>query len=400
MNIFCGCDPEALTELAERLRERAQRVLELIELLRETARTVTWVGPDADGHRRRTDAMAEHAAGVVADLRAAVLAMRRHAGEQERASEADPLAAVRAELPRPAGGGPGHEGTRFAWPDLEELGLRRPTLLEDPGPWIGGPFQAEDPLDLLPEGWTPTAPSGGWGPWIGGPFMPTTGPIARPESGALPEGEEFALDPGILAAAEEDRRSVIGAIPIAGTIQTAMKVHEEVGAFHDGVERSLAEAGLEELQPVADIARLPHTLSESLLGERSTVGQIAEGLDRSWANVLQTGAEVTDAVGEGDWSGAVRAGERGIFRSWGTSADLMTITPLPAHAETGAELLGDAADAARPVSPAAADGLDRAAGELRGHAEGVEAAIDSLGDAERWYDIRRELAPMPWDPQG
>lgn len=430
MNIFCGCDPEALTELAERLREKARRLLELIELLRETARAVTWVGPDADAHRRRTDAMAEHGAAVVADLRAAVLAMRRHAWEQERASEADPLAAVRAELPGPAGGRSGREGTGFSWPDLEGLGLRRPTLLEDPGPWIGGPFQAEDPtslvpglspldapaggwgpaiagpmqpadpLDLLPEGWTPPAPAGGWGPWIGGPLMPPTGPVAPPERTALPEGEEFALDPEILAAAEEDRRFAIGAIPVAGTIQKAMKVHEEIGAFHDGVERSLADAGLEELQPLADVTRLPHTLSESLLGEKSTVGQIAEGLDRSWANVLQTGAEVTDAVGQGDWSGAVRAGERGMFRSWGTTADLLTITPLPAHAETGANLLGDAADATRPVSPAAADGLDSAAHELRGHAERADAAIDSLSDAERWYDTRREMAPMPWDPQG
>lgn len=429
MNIFCGCDPEALDQLAERLSEKAQRVLELIALLRETAAAVTWVGPDADAHRQHTDAMADHGAEVVADLRAAAQGLRRHAWEQERASEADPWATVRAELPGPAGGGPGgDEG--FSWPDLNGPRLRRPTLLEDPGPWIGGPFQAEDPaglvpglspldapdggwgpaiggpmqpadpLDLLPEGWTSPVPPGGWGPWAGGPFMPSSGPVPPPERAPLPEGEEFALDPGIVASAEGDRRSVLGAIPVVGTIQTAMDVHEEIGAVHDGVEGYLTDAGLEEFQPVADIARLPHTLAEPVLGQDSTVGQLAGTLDRSWANVLQTGSEVTDALGEGDWSGAVRAGERGMYRSWGASAELLTITPLPAYAKTGADLLGDGADAVRPVSPGAADGLDGAAEDLRGRAEGVEDALDSLSDSERWYDTRREFAPMPWDPQG
>jgi hypothetical protein len=412
MNIFCGCDPDALAELAERLHERALRLRELIELLRATAEAVTWVGPDADAHRRRTAAMADAALAVAADLRAAALAARRHAWEQECASQVDPGAAVRAELP----------GGEF----VERL--RRPGVLDDPGPWIGGPFQAgdprdpfpplppvpeppggwgpliggpmapTDPLDLLPDGSTPPSPPGGWGPWSGGPFLPTSAPSLRPR-GLEPGGDELALDPEIVAGAQEDRRSVLGAIPVAGTIQTAMDMHGGLGEIHDGVDRALADAGLEQLQPLADLSRIPHRLTEPVLGEDSRLGQVADIADRSWANVLQTGSEVTGAVGEGDWGGAAAAAERGMFRSAGTSAELLSTSAIPAYAETGADLLGDGADALRPVSPEAAEGLEDLSGGLRGRGEEYEAFLDSYSDAESWYATRREHAPMPWDPQ-
>ena len=383
MNIFCGCDPDALAELAERLHEKALRLRELIGLLRETAAAVTWVGPDADAHRRRTGTMAEAALVVAADLRAAALAARRHAWEQERASQVDPGAAVRAELP-------GGEFVRR---------LRRPSVLDDPGRWIGGPFQAEGPVAPFPHLPPVPEPSGGWGPLIGGPFMPTSAPFLQPR-GLEPGGDELALDPEILAGAQEDRRSVLGAVPVAGTIQTTMDVHSGLGELHDGVDRALADAGLEQLQPLADASRLPHRLTEPVLGEDSRLGQVADIADRSWANVLQTGSEITGALGEGDWNGAAAAAERGLFRSAGTSAELLSTSALPAYAETGADLLGDGADALRPVSPEAADGLEELSGGLRGRGEDYEAFLDSFSDAESWYATRREHAPMPWDPQG
>jgi hypothetical protein len=395
MNIFCGCDPESLDELAERVHEGAQRVVALIELLRGAAEAVEWTGADAEDHRRRTGAMAEQGLATGGDLRAAALALRRHAVEQELASQADPLAAVRAELP-------GDEG-----PDGEGRGPER--VLEDPGPWIGGPMAPADPLDPLPRlerppgGWGPLiggpmapadpldplpglpTPPGGWGPWIGGPFMPST-PPPPPASGPLPEGEEFALDPAVLAEAREDRELALGAVPVVGPIQTAMGVHEA------------AEGTV--LEPVARVARLPHTVTEPLLGEDSTAGQIASTLDRGWANALQTGSEVTSALGEGDWGAAARAGERGMYRTAETSADLLTITPVPALSRTGADLLGEGADAVRPLSPDAAAGLERTEGSLREFGEGLEGAREDLTDSERWYDARRRHAPLPWDPQG
>lgn len=89
-----------------------------------------------------------------------------------------------------------------------------------------------------------------------------------------------------------------------------------------------------------------------------------------------------------------------MFRSAGTSAELLSTSALPAYAETGADLLGDGADALRPVSPEAADGLAELSGGLRGRGEDYEAFLDSFSDAESWYATRREHAPMPWDPQG
>ena len=328
MDTFCGCDTETLDDLAERVREGALRLIQLIELLREAAESVDWTGPDADAHRHRTATMAEHGLAAGADLRAKALELRRHAWEQERASELDPGAAVRAELPGDGGG----EG-----------------IFEDPGRWIGGPMAPADPLDPAPGlrglptppgGWGPwvggpmapadptsplpslPTPSGGWGPWIGGPFMPSPPPPAV--SGPLPEGEQFALDPEIVAEARGDRELALGSVPVAGHIQTALGLHEELGHLNDRLDEA---AGGTVFEPLARVARVPHTVTEPVLGEGSTAGQLAGVLDRGWANVLQTGSEVTAAVGEGDLAAAARAGERGLYRSAENSADLLTISP-------------------------------------------------------------------------
>jgi hypothetical protein len=89
-----------------------------------------------------------------------------------------------------------------------------------------------------------------------------------------------------------------------------------------------------------------------------------------------------------------------MYRTAETSADLLTITPVPALSRTGADLLGEGADAVRPLSPDAAAGLERTEGSLREFGEGLEGAREDLTDSERWYDARRRHAPLPWDPQG
>lgn len=252
-----------------------------------------------------------------------------------------------------------------------------------------------DPLDTLPSLPSPPTPSGGWGPWIGGPFMPSPPPPVV--SGPLPEGEEFALDPEIVAEAHGDRELALGSVPVVGPIQTALGLHEEVGHLNDRLDQATDGTAFE---PLARVARLPHTVTEPVLGEGSTAGQLAGVLDRGWANVLQTGSEVTSAVGEGDLAAAARAGERGLYRSAENSADLLTITPIPAYAETGADLLGEGADAVRGVSPETADGMDRVAGTVREHGEGLAEFREAVTDGETLYDQRRRYAPMPWDPQG
>lgn len=407
MDTFCGCDTETLDDLAERVRESAQRIIELIELLREAAEAVGWIGPDADAHRQRTGAMAEHGLATGADLRAKALELRRHAWEQERASEIDPGAAVRAELPGSGNGrgifeDPGRwiGGPMAPADPLDPVpGLRWQRDVPAPsggwGPWIGGPMAPADPLDTLPSLPSPPTPSGGWGPWIGGPFMPSPPPPVV--SGPLPEGEEFALDPEIVAEAHGDRELALGSVPVVGPIQTALGLHEEVGHLNDRLDQATDGTAFE---PLARVARLPHTVTEPVLGEGSTAGQLAGVLDRGWANVLQTGSEVTSAVGEGDLAAAARAGERGLYRSAENSADLLTITPIPAYAETGADLLGEGADAVRGVSPETADGMDRVAGTVREHGEGLAEFREAVTDGETLYDQRRRYAPMPWDPQG
>ena len=119
--------------------------------------------------------------------------------------------------------------------------------------------------------------------------------------------------------------------------------------------------------------------------------------------VLDAGAEVpgrAGAVGEGDLAAAARAGERGLYRSAENSADLLTITPIPAYAETGADLLGEGADAVRGISPEAAAALESAEATVREDVEGLTDFRETLTDGETWYDARRRYAPMPWDPQG
>src|SRR5690625_7941006 len=94
------------------------------------------------------------------------------------------------------------------------------------------------------------------------------------------------------------------------------------------------------------MARIPHHVAGIPLGEKSIPAQALDVVDRQFANVAQTSAEVSSAVGEGDWAGATRAAERGIFRHIDASVDLMTANPAPAIAEAAAGAAGSAADIA------------------------------------------------------
>ena len=74
--------------------------------------------------------------------------------------------------------------------------------------------------------------------------------------------------------------------------------------------------------------------------------------------------------------------------------------PISAYAESGADLLGEGADAVRGISPEAAAALESAEATVREDVEGLTDFRETLTDGETWYDARRRYAPMPWDPQG
>lgn len=417
MNTFFGCEPEALEDLSERMLEDAERLIELIERLRELSSAVPWIGPDAEAHRRRTEVAASDGIGVVAGLRRGAATLQRDAAEQELASQAETSPvdlgrALRAEMPPhyardgEESGTDGGAGSRLG--GVTGLGVRRfvagtPRLqdegpLENPGRWVGGPFMAEDPPDL------PTLPDpfdlpGGPGRWIGGPMMPLGTQPRLPEPTPIPEGEDFSLDPEFLEQAQQDRRLGLGAIPLVGTTQMLMGGHSAVDDFFDRTEQNLEQSGLEELAPAVSIARIPHTVSGIAIGEKSVLGQATSSLDRQIANVYQAGSEISSAVGDGDWAGAARAGERWMYRQADASADLLTATPVPAASEAAADLLGTGADVVETVHPEAAAPLRDAEQAVRGAGEDWESALDHLTDGERYYDLRRQYAPMPWDPR-
>ncbi|MBB5831782.1 hypothetical protein [Brachybacterium aquaticum] len=412
MNTFMGCEPEALEDLAERMLEGAERLLELIERLRDASAAVAWTGPDADAHRQRTASVAAQGTRAGAQVQGFAADLQEHAAEQEAASAAEAAppsfgGLLRGEMPHRTRTETGTEGGASGLPGPGRIPLpplRGRSPLEDPGPWIGGPFMHRDTQRIAEELEEQLKGFPG-GPWIGGPLMPPGSPAGGPRppaevQGPLPEGESFALDPEVLAGAEQDRRLAVGGIPVVGTVQTMIGVQAAASRGFDRAEQSLEEAGYGHLDPVLQAFRLPNRISEMALGEKSVVSQVATGIDKSWANVLQTGDEVSAAVGDGDLAAALRAGERGLHRGAQYSAEMLTATPLPAIADSGADMLAAGADGARRWSPEAAAGFDRAEAELRGLGESVEQWREDTLDAESWYDRRRRHVPMPWDPQG
>lgn len=352
---------------------------------------VEWFGPDAEDHRRRTEEMVEVVIGLVEKIRELGELLGEEAEEQEFCSrsetapapEGDPLG-IRAtppwvpgdDEPVPSLSGPGRGG----W-----------------GPMIGGPFAAKDPFALADR--LPQLPDlGDLGPWIGGPLIAEDPLRAIPAPRPLPEGEEFSLDPEILAEAGQDRRLALGAIPVAGQVQTLMGVHAGTEGFLDRAEQNLEESGLGVLTPALSAARVPHTVGGAILGEKSVLGQTIDGIDDGIANLMQTSEEVSTAIGDGDVAGAIRAGERGIYRHTGAVADIVTATPVPALGETASELIGLGADAAEVINPEAAAPLREAEQIVRDAGLSWEQGVDRLTDAEGYYDLRRKYLTTPWDP--
>lgn len=401
MNTFWGCDTDAMTDLSAIFGERAGLLGTLIERTADTVRTTTWFGPDAEDHRLRTEDVVTTAHELIELLRRLGELLGEESAEQSAASAAQGSTPAGSTSPgsMPAGGDP--LGVRATPPWVtgdRRFGGLSDRRVTDWGPLIGGPLTTEDPL----AGRRPLAPLPALkdiGPMLGKPLV-QGGATAISTPRPLPEGEEFDLDPVILEEARADRRLALGAIPVVGAAQSLMGVHAGIGAGFVRGERMLEENGLGALMPALDVLRLPHTISEVFLGEKSVLGQATSGIDRGIANGMQTTEEISSAIGEGDWAGAMRAGERGAYRQVDVTADLLTATPIPAASESVASVLGTGGDLLEPFSPEAAARLHGAEQSVGEFGQSWESRQDRLTDGESYYDLRRRFAPMPWDPKG
>lgn len=390
MNTFWGSDTVALTELSAEFSTDAAQLGAVITAAARTVHATAWFGPDAEDHRRSTDEAVDTVIRLVEKLRELGELLEGEASEQDVCSRpdtaqgpaGDPLG-VRATppwIPDPAVGLPPLQGSGdTGW-----------------GPMIGGPLMHPDPqrlVDGLPdldELW----------PMIGGPFMRQDPLRPIPAPHPLPEGEEFALDPEILAEAQLDRKLALGAIPVVGTAQTLMGVHSGMGKIFDRAEQNLEETGLGAFAPTVSVMRIPHTISGPVLGSDSVPGQVISGIDQGIANVMQTSEEVSSAIGDGDLAGIVRASERGMYRHAGAMADILTATPVPAMSRTASELIGTGADLVESVNPEAAAPLRAMEQSTLEFGQQWQLGLDGITDPERYYDLRREYLPTPWDPQG
>lgn len=388
MNTFWGSETEAVTELSAEFATSAGQLEAVITATARAVHAAAWFGPDAVDHRRRTDEVVDTVIRLAEKLRKLGTLLEQEATEQDVCSQ-----------PETAPGLAGDPlGVRMAPPWVPDPAVGFPPLRGkgdmEWGPMIGGPFMHPDPpslVDHLPdleELW----------PMIGGPFM-RQDPSPLPSTRPLPEGEEFALDPETLAEAQLDRKLGLGAIPVVGAVQTLMGVHSGMGKVFDRTEQNLEEVGLGAFTPAVSVMRLPHTLSSAILGSDSVPGQVISGIDQGLANVMQTSEEVSSAIGDGDLAGVVRAGERGMYRHAGAMADIFAATPVPALSRTASEVIGTGADLVEPLSPEAAAPLRAAEQASLEFGQAWQHGVDEITDPERYYDLRRQYLPTPWDPQ-
>ncbi|MGO1599970.1 MAG: hypothetical protein ACTHX0_10125 [Brachybacterium sp.] len=389
MNTFWGCETEELTELSAVFGTRAVRLQTLIQQAASCVRAADWIGPDAEDHRIRTEDLVEFVIGLVERLRELGELLGDEAAEQDLCSQAD-------GVPARAGDPLGVRATPPWVPDDLDLvpDLSRPGH----DPMIGGPLMHPDPsrlVDLLPD----LPDLGDLGPLIGGPLMHEDPIGLLPATGPLPEGEDFALDPETLAEAESHRKLLLGEVPGVGLAQTLMDDHAAIGDIFDHAETTLEENGYGAFAPALSLARMPHDISGGVLGEDSTLAQAFSSIDRGVANVMQTGDEVFSAVGDGDLAGAIQASERGVYRHAGMSADLLTITPVPAIADTASDLIGTGADVTEPFNPEMAETLRSAEQAAKEYGQAWERGQERLTEPETYYDLRRTYFPAPWDPQ-
>ena len=389
MNTIWGCDTETMTELSGDFAAGAEQLQGISARARLARRAVTWFGPDAEEHRSTTEELFERAEQIAEVVRRLAELLGKEATAQDICSAAeggidptDPLG-VRAMPPSLVTGSPlpkvaGDPEGR--WRPMVGGPLRAEEM-----PFVGGPIPTPDLSDLWPILTRPMEPE----PVFGAPLRPSPAPVAP--------DEKYPLDDDHLADAESIRRLALRTVPGGGIAQGILDGHDAVGDLFDGAETVLEENGLGSLTPLVDVARIPHTLTEPVLGEGSMPGQMVTGIDRGIANTLQTGEEVTTALGQGDVAEAARSAERGMHRHVGNTTDLLTATAFPTAAQSVSDVLGTGGDLADGISPGAGDGLHRASDAFQRAHDELQGGLDTITGAEAAYDLRRQYVPMPWD---
>src|SRR5690606_19530521 len=144
----------------------------------------------------------------------------------------------------------------------------------------------------------------------------------------------------------------------------------------------------------------PLAVTGVLIGEESIVGQSLRGVDQSIANRLQTAEGVVSGIREGDAGEVARELEYGMLREVENSSLLL----LPDHSApilvAGEELLGTAAEVSSVIGPppltTALDDAHEGVGDLREH---MAHTRGTATDPQQLLRMRREHAPMPWDPE-
>ena len=102
METIWGCDTVHMDEIAEKLAEKAEQLIELFRLLRSASDTVEWIGPDAEAHRARTHTVTTEGTDLCGILRDLSRQLEEESTQQTTASQVDsdtnPLVAVRADI--------------------------------------------------------------------------------------------------------------------------------------------------------------------------------------------------------------------------------------------------------------------------------------------------------------
>lgn len=399
MNTFCGCDDEILYDYSETIDEWVERLIELFEGLLTASRTVIWIGPDAEAHRSQMAAAGSSATEVCAGLRERAALLRSEADAQTAASSPDgglapalPLQANLFERVAELVGGPGIAAGRRVGEAVGGAGWGK-----GGGQPFFGPMGHQDPVGLV-RGVKERAEKVIED--LGNRHLPVGGPIIapgvpRPPVHDVPAGEEWAISEENLQRGTDLREELVSWVPVAGTVQKLLGVHEEIGNQISTAESTLTHVVGEDLaRAFVAPAEISHAATGLIAGPDSAVHRTLGLVDRNIANFYQTGDEAIAALGDGDLGAVARAVERGAYRNWETGASLVTVGTMPDVLGTGADISGIVGEAVAPFDPGAAERIGGVEDALRE----VQTTRDTSFTAEDVYDARRRVAPLPWDP--
>ncbi|MBK0330635.1 hypothetical protein I8D64_04385 [Brachybacterium sp. MASK1Z-5] len=427
MSGFLGCDTVQMQQLARRF-ESAATGLEARAGVLDAAGGLRWEGPDAEAFRAAATGAGRQLRARCATLHGLADDLRSQADEQERVSGAEGADGAQIDsggaLIGPGSGVDGLDLGAMARNDLFDLFEDATGLDED------GVHDLVEPHPLGyrdPEGmsrWVDETsselakklfalaqrPVPGWlspGKPFAHPIDPGLAEAVRERAAALdapvrPHDPSSDLDPGHEQQGSELRHSLLARVPYAGEAQAALDAREHVESMRGRMESFATEHGLgEETAPLFAAMRLSHAPDEALFGEKSAVGSMLSGTDQLLGGALQTKDEVGGALGDGDLPGAARAMETGAYRELGIAAHTATTTPITSFGPMiSTQLKAEADILDSPIFRGT--GID--GDEMRAHQREVDGFVEdferrrtNLTDTEPLLEMRRRVAPMPWD---